>query len=83
MINYICTQQTNTNTMLLREVKFANTNTMLIEDNDNCLAYIGNAKTAVEISFEEANNILELGDEEFFRVVFNMVKKAEKEIVRK
>ena len=51
--------------MLLREVKFANTNTMLIEDNDNCLAYIGNAKTAVEISFEEANNILELGTKNF------------------
>ena len=49
MVHYICTQQTNTNTMLLREVKFAHTNTMLIEDNDNCLAYIGNAKIAVEI----------------------------------
>ena len=83
MIHYICTQQTNTNTMLLKEVKFGNTNTMLIEDNYNCLAYIGNAKIAVEISFEKADEILELSDEEFFRVIFNMVKKAEKQIVRK
>jgi hypothetical protein len=69
--------------MLLKEVKFGNTNTMLIEDNYNCLAYIGNAKIAVEISFEKADEILELSDEEFFRVIFNMVKKAEKQIVRK
>lgn len=69
--------------MLLREVKFGNTNTMLIEDNDNCLAYIGNAKTAVEISFEKADEILELAGEEFFRTIFNMVRKAEKQIVRK
>ncbi len=61
--------------MLLRQVKFANTNTMLIEDKKNCLAYIENGKKAIEISFEEADKTLELCDEEFFITIFNMVSK--------
>lgn len=60
--------------MLLREVKIANTNTMLIEDEKNCLAYIENGKKAVEISFDKADEILELSNDEFFKTIFNLVK---------
>lgn len=60
--------------MLLREFKIANTNTMLIEDEKNCLAYIENGKKAVEISFDKADEILELSNDEFFKTIFNLVK---------
>lgn len=60
--------------MLLKEVKIANTNTMLIEDEKNCLAYIENGKKAVEISFDKADEILELSNDEFFKTIFNLVK---------
>lgn len=60
--------------MLLRQVKFANTNTMLIEDEKICFAYIENGKKAIEISFNKADEILELSNEEFFKVIFNLVK---------
>jgi hypothetical protein len=66
--------------MLLRKVKYANTTTLIVEDNQNCLAYIKNAKTAVEISFKRADEILELSDEDFFTTIFNLVRKAEKKI---
>ena len=66
--------------MLLREVKYANTTTLIVEDTENCLAYIKNAKTSVEISFKRADEILELSDEDFFSTIFNLVRKAEKKI---